>query len=326
MKQDDDATRMLGLLRLLEGLNSAEDIKKTLDIIATENGGAGGRFRVTEQAMLLQKWAEMDPKAAAEYADRRHDFSRFTGMNAVLRTWLKSNPEDAIAWAEQNGGGNGGQGGPGGRGPGGGNFAVASLIAPLAEKDLDRALKLASDQPVSNARGRMIDTLVDQMIAQKGDDMARNSISDMADSPFRAGMAERFTQKLADSDPQKAGDFAKTLPAGDTRQRALSQVVGQWAQKDVVAAGQFLQGLPNSPDLDAARQQYAQTVAKQDPQAAMPWAQTITDPKQQADAIQRVLRSWVQVDAAGAQAWGAANNVAVPQPGQGGGFRGRRGN
>jgi hypothetical protein len=274
----------------------------------------------------------MDPKTAADYALSQQNFTRITGMNAVLRTWLKANPDDAIAWAQQNGtnaGGPGGFGGRGGGGNGGGdNWAVASIIEPLAEQNLDRAVKVAADQPVSRSRGMMIDSLVDQMIAQKGSDVARNSISDMEDSPFRAGMAERLTQKLAESDPKQAADYAKSLPAGDTRQRALSEVVSQWAQKDVVAAGQFLQGLPNSPDLDPARQQYAQTVAKQDPQAAMPWAQTITDPKQQADAIQQVLRNWVRVDAAGAQAWGTANNVTVPQPGQGGGngFRGRRGN
>jgi hypothetical protein len=241
---------------------------------------------------------------------------------------MKTDTEAAVAWAQESGAANAGQGGGGfgGRGGPGGNWAVASLMEPLAEKDLDRAVKLASDQPVSVARGRMIDSLVNQMIAQRGEDTARNSISELADSPFRAGMAERLAQNMADSDPQKTGDWVKTLPAGDTRERALTQLMDTWAGKDLVAAGNYLQSLPASPDLDGARKSYAQAVAKQDPQAAMPWAQTISDPQQQAQAVRQVLGQWNAQDPQAAQQWATSNNVQIPQGGgRGGGNRGNRG-
>src|SRR4030095_11687336 len=204
LKLDDEAVRMLGFLRLLEALNNPDDIKAALELIAKEGNG---RFRVTEQSMLLQKWAQIDPKSAAAYASSQRDFSRFTGMNAVLRTWLKTNPEDAIAWAEQNGvqNQNGQQGdrGPGRGGPEDGNWAIATLIGALAQQNLERALELAKNQTERRARGRMIDTLVDEMLAQRGMDAARNEMMDLPDDAFRAGMAGRLVEKMmANADPK----------------------------------------------------------------------------------------------------------------------------
>ncbi len=100
LKLDDEAMRMLGFLRLMEGLTKPEDIKAVLDIIGKDNRGG---MRMTEQAMLLQKWAKIAPADAASYANSQRDWSKFNGLNAVLKTWVKDSPEEAIAWAEKNG-------------------------------------------------------------------------------------------------------------------------------------------------------------------------------------------------------------------------------
>jgi hypothetical protein len=325
LKVDDEAVRMLGFLRLLEALTDPDDIKKALELISKENGG---RFRITETSMLLQKWAQMDPKAAAAYASAQRDFSRFVGMNAVLRTWLKSNPDEAIAWAEQNGvqqNQNGDQGnrGQGRGGPDDGNWAIATLIGPLAQQDLDRAMELAKSQTESRARGRMIDTLVDEMLAQRGMDAARNTLTDLPDNAFRAGMAGRIVEKmLENSDPKDVVKLAWNFPSGETRERAMSEAIRRIADDDPVAAANFVKDFGNSPDLDSSKARLAFQIAGKDAEGAIIWAQSITDPKQQLETLQRLLPGIARQNPDLAQQYAAQLGIQIQQ-GRGGPDGGR---
>jgi hypothetical protein len=331
LKQDDEAIRMLGFLRLLEALEKPEDIKAVLDVIGKDQRGG---FRSTEQALLLQKWAKIAPTDAAAYANSQRDWSRFNGLNAVLKTWVKSNPEEAIAWAEKNGvqqGADGQPGGPGRGGPGGedGNWAVATLIGSLSKTSLDRALQVAAEQPYSRARGRMADTLVSELISQRGADAARDTVMGIADEQFQAGMARELAQRMARENPQDAASWANGLPAGETRQRAMAEVIQEWAQKDAVAAGTYLQGLGNSPEFDRARQDYARSVVRIDPEAAWPWTEAITDPERRAETQQEVLGSLARRDQEAAKVFAQTHGVEYTPTnrggGPGGGNFGRRG-
>ena len=322
LKQDDEALRMLGFLRLLEALNNPDDIKTALDVIGKDGRG----FRMTEQAMLLQKWAKLAPADAATYANSQRDWAKFNGLNAVLKTWVKANPEDAIAWAEKNGAPQGNDAQQNGRGPGeDGNWAVATLIGTLSKTSLERAMDIAANQPYSRARGRMADTLVNELIAQRGETAAREAVMAITDEQFRAGMARELAQRMASKDPQGTAAWANGLPAGETRERAMAEAISEWAQKDAVAAGQYLQQLGPSPEFDRARQDYAQRVVRNDPEGAIAWAQSITDEQRRNDTTRDVLRSWVQRDAPAAQAWAQTNGVQVPQAGGPPSFGGRGG-
>lgn len=303
LQQDDEENRMLGFLRLLDTLDTPEDLRMALEVFST---GEFRRSRSTEQSMLLQKWAKLDAKAAATYAGELGDWSRFTAMNAVLRTWLKSDSEAAIAWAQKNGASEQDQ-----RRRDEGNWAIATMIEPLAQQSLGRALQVAANQPVSRARGRMIDTLIDELVSQRGEESARNSIIDLPDDPFRAGMAARLASKSAESNPSATAAWAWSLPVGDTRQRAMAEAIAQWSEKDAVAAGNYLLQLGGSPELDGARQRYAGEVLKQDPEGALSWASAITDEKQRQDTTQWALRNWMKRDQPAAQAWASAHGMAI---------------
>ncbi|MEQ1858568.1 MAG: hypothetical protein ABMA13_01380 [Chthoniobacteraceae bacterium] len=317
LKQDDESMRMLGFLRLLEALKDPAEIKSVLEVIAKD---PNGRYRMTEQAMLLQKWTKLDPAEAATFASGLRDWSRFNGLNAVLKTWVKDSPEAAIAWAEKNGAPTEG-GGQRGIGPGGedGNWAVATLVNSLAKSSLDRAIDVAANQPYSRARGRMADTLISELISQRGLEAARSAVLDQTDEQFRAGMARELAQRLVDKDPKDAAGWANGLPAGETRQRAMAEVIGEWAQKDPVAAGSYLQQLGPSAEFDRARQDYAQRVVRNDPEGAIAWAQSITEEERRNDTMRDLLRSWGQRDGAAAQTWAQANGVPFTPPQQRGG-------
>jgi hypothetical protein len=330
LKVDDEAVRMLGFLRLLEAMNNPDDIKAALELIAKEGNG---RFRMTEQSMLLQKWAQIDPKAAAAFASTQRDFSRLTGMNAVLRTWLKANPEEAIAWAEANGVQNQneeqGNRGPGRGGPEDGNWAIATLIGPLAQQNLERAMELTKEQADSRARGRMIDTLVDEMLAQRGMDATRNTLSDLPDDAFRASMASRLVDKMmADADAKDVAAQAWNFPSGETRERAMGEVVRRLADDDPVAAATLIQQYGNSPDLDRARINLVYEIANKDGGAAVVWLGAISDKQDQLATAQRVLPQIARQNPQLAQDTAAQYGIDLAslqqrRGGDGGGFGGR---
>jgi hypothetical protein len=308
---EDEAVRMLGFLRLMEAMKSPDEIKAALDVIGSQRNS---RVRLTEQAMLLQKWAQLDTKGAAGYASAMRDWARFNGLNAVMQQWVKSDPESAIAWANQNGMPSGGEDAR--RDNEEGNWAVATLMGSLARTSLDRAIQLAAEQPASRARGRMIDTVINELVAQRGEEAARNALLNLPDDPFRAGMAGELAERYANADPAAAAKWASNLPAGDTRQRAIAEAVAQWADKDAIAAGTYLQTLGSSPVYDDARQRYAYEVVRKDPEGALTWALAIADETQRTQSIQGLLRDWMRRDAATAQAWAAANGIAVSARGE----------
>ena len=66
LKQEDEIARKSGFMRLLESLQTSEDLEKALNVVLANNGG---RSRSGEYSMLLQKWAQVDPKLAMGFLE-----------------------------------------------------------------------------------------------------------------------------------------------------------------------------------------------------------------------------------------------------------------
>ncbi len=334
--QEDEIARMSGFMMLLEKVNTPADFELALNTVL-QNGNGGGRNR--EYSMLLQKWAKLDPKSAMAYVQEVKDNgAKFGGMNTVLTTWARTNPQEAIAWAKANGVN------PEGR-EGDGNWALSAVIAQLAKSDLGQALQLAQGEPQSRARGRMVDTLVSQLISQKGLQAARDAAMGMTDEALRNGMIRQLAGRMASDDPQKTVAWLSSLPAGETKNSALADAVAQWAQKDAVAAAAYMTTLPAGLETDEPRARFARSVVRTDPAGALAWSASITDPEARARSLTDVVGSWMRRDADAAKQWVATSTLpeetktqilaatAAPRGpggpgggGQGAGFQGRGGN
>lgn len=303
LKQEDDIVRMTGFLKLLETLNSPEDIKKALDIVSAQRG-RGGWDRMSrggEMVMLLQKWAQLDPKGAVAFADASGGRDeKWFATSTVLRTWTRTQPHEALAWAEQHGN-------TGGEGEG--NFALMAVVSQLAKSDLDRAIQAAGTQELSRARGRMMETLVSELISQRGEDAARASVLDLPPGSFRDNMIAQLAGRLADANAATTVEWVMGMPAGDARNRALAETINQWAEDDPTAAGNYLSRLPASAETDSARERYSWQVVRRDPEGALAWAATISDEQSRARTIENLVRTWARRDEAAAKAW-----VARSQP------------
>ena len=307
LKQEDEIARMSGFMRLLESLQTSEDLEKALNVVLANSGG---RSRGGEYSMLLQKWAQVDPKLAMDFLEKQKDpGAKFGGYRSVLSTWTKNNPQEAIAWAEANGvqqpaegaeGGNPGQGNQG-------NWAMAGIVAQLAKTDVSWALRLTESQPFSMARGRMIDSLADQLVSQKGDTAAREAAMGISDENLRASMVARLTGQLARKDPAAAEQWVMSMPAGDTRKKAMSEFIGQLADKDPTAAATFLTKIPPSVESDDSRARLAQNVVRKDPETALAWAGSITDEKMRTSTTGNLVGDWLRRDSDAAKKWVAAS-------------------
>ncbi len=332
LAQEDEATRMTGFLRLLETLNSPADIEEALKVIS-DNGERGrGPMRVSrEYGLLLERYTKLDAKAAAAYASdpKRSNEERWIGTGTVLKTWTRLDPEAAIAWAEANG--NPPTDGNNQRGPDG-NWAVASVVGQLARTNIDRAMEVAASQDVSRSRGRMMDTLINELLAQREETGARDALLALPAGTFRDGILAQLAGRLADKDGPGTAQWVLALPPGDGRTKALTQVIGQWTRDDAAAVGKFMNNFPLGAESDPLRETYATSVVRTDPPGALAWAGTITTPETRDRTIQNIVNDWKRRDQTAALAWVAAASLddnfkaTLSAPGGGGGRRGGPGN
>lgn len=304
LKQDDEIVRTTAFLRLLSALETPEDLRKALEIVSASGGRGGWRGAgMREMTMLLQKWTQIDTKGAADYAKELNNNERWFTTSVVLGTWARINPDEALAYAEVNGQG---------PNPEDGNWGVATVVSQLAKSDVDRALQVASTQDLSRARGRMMDVVISELVAQRGEDAARNTVMSLPPSTFRDNLTAQLAGRLADKDgPGTAQWVMNSVPAGEARSRALAETVNRWADKDPVAAGNFLSQLPVTTETDPARERYAFEVLRQDPEGALAWANTISAEEQRTKAVENLVRAWMRRDRAAAERWVASSSLPV---------------
>lgn len=300
LKQEDEIARMSGFMRLLDLLNTGEEIAQALDAVSIANNGW---TRGREFSMLLQKWAQLDPAKAMAYVQAsKSEEARSLGYRAVLSTWTRRDPQQAIAWAKQD---------VGSSSSADGNWAVATIVGQLAKTDPDWALRLTQEETRSVARGRMVEAVIGQFLSQRGEAAAGEMVMAIPEETLRQGMMARLAGQLAASNPAAAAQWVGTLPAGEGRQRALTELVGQWSEKDPAAAATYLGKFPISPETDESRGVLARKVVRDDPEGALAWASTISEDQFRTRAVTDLVRNWLRRDADAAGKWVQASQLPV---------------
>ena len=308
LSQDDEIARTTGFMMLLEKLNTPAEIEAALVAVHASGRNDWGGRSSREASMLLQKWTKLEPKSAMAYVQKLEDQrAKFGGMNTVLQTWTRSNPQEAVAWAKANGASE--TPAEGGSDRPTGNWAMSSVLGQLAKTDLGQAIELAQAEPVSMARGRVIETLVSQLVSQRGAAAARDAALAITDESMRAAMVRRLAGEAANSDPAQAVAWVAKLPAGPAKTSALAETVAQWARKDATAAAAYMATLPAGPENDEPRASFARSVVRTDPAGAIAWSNSITDPKARAESLTDVVGSWMRSDADAAKKWVAASQL-----------------
>lgn len=279
----DPVSRMADYLTFLKSLDGNEAHTAALGALL-ENFNPRERGR--ELQMLMTQWGGRDPESALASVKERKDWIGGWAANTVLSNWAQKDPDQAIAWATENG--------KEGAATDQGNSYLAGVLGGLAKTDLDRASTLAESMGRSRARGEVMDKVLDQFFAQRTPDAARDWVTGLQESPFKNGVLGKLAGRLADKDATSAAKWAGTLPESEAKPYVMAQVVERWSKDNPNEAGAWLNQFPPSAATDQPRETFAWQVQKDDPEAAIAWASTITDEGRRSKATRELVKNWFQ--------------------------------
>jgi hypothetical protein len=230
--------------------------------------------RMTEYAMLLSAWGKTDPLQALAYAQANtgNRFARTT----ILSTWATYDAAGAIQWAEQNHEPQEGEGNP----------WMIGIIQGLASTDPARASQLLTAMPFSEERGEALSALLPSILA-KGDDAAKAWAEAITDDALKQGAIGRLAETMAEKDPAGTADWLMRNP-GEAADRSMDNVISAWMDKDQDSAIAYYKGLPAGDVRSNALRGVANSMAMEDPRAAADFLDANA-----ADANDRVYQQFV---------------------------------
>ncbi len=252
------------------------------------------RFQLGETA--FSHWAQMDPRAAWDYAalNPRRDLppERFGhilrglggGDISTALAFLAEHPQgelrenmheigEALDQLYQRGG--------------------HAKILPWLERLADGPLKDAATNRLIDQWARYEPSAAARWMEAQGNLLVETI----------TGARKELASSWADVNPLQALDYFNQLPA-DQRQDAYYELIfKRWLDSDKNAAAAYLADLPSSPALDRPIEQYAYDIMQQDPGLTMPWVESISDPRRRWKAITRVAAVWKEQNPAALAAY-----------------------
>ncbi len=209
---------------------------------------------------------------------------------------------------------------------------VSALINSLAQADPKAAAELVTQMPTDRRKGDAVTNVA--MRYSRSDTpsalaWAETLTGDQRNSAF-SGIAYTWTQQdpkaafdyyakheimaadgymvnqalrnWAQSDSTEALAWARTLPEGKLKDRALSTVVVSMADHDPREAAKMIGSLPANSQDDAAGNLAARW-ASNDPNAAAQWAANLPEGDARSKATRNVVATWAERDVAKTAAW-----------------------
>jgi hypothetical protein len=282
----------------LDGPAAMEYVNSLEDTDSGGDRGRGGRGRggrdgggtvLRNSTAVMSGWAEVDPQNAVAYASENGDASARGGRNplmlSAMQGWANTNIEGAINYAMTEIDTSSDQGG---RGRGGGieNF----LIARYVNEDPQAAGQWALSQSDPETRNDAIGTIARSMAGDSPQDAAlwAQAISDPeAQSEALRGTASGWARE----DPQAAMEWAMNIEDQTVSSQATRTALGTWARED-----------PYSATL-------SQSLIREDPEMALLWAESISDPALQTKTLAPITEGWMKKNPEQATEWINASNL-----------------
>lgn len=284
----------------------------------------------------LEKCAATDPKLALElaaaWARNRDEHYRLAW--AIVSRWASFAPRDAWIWAQANAQAIAMPDEP--------SLLVACFQAAAASTEPQRVLAwivtgLDASQPIS-ARAALVDAGVAALVGAGRVNLARVAIErcesadpkavsataltnvafavlhsespeaaaawldQLVDAPARSVARGALAGEWAERQPERALDWARTLPAGSNRESALSHALGAWAGHDSTAAANWFLQHEQTADADRLIPALIEQsrMAYTNPVAAIGWADLVRDPSLRSNSFAAVLQQWAEQDRAAA--------------------------
>jgi hypothetical protein len=289
---DTPLDRSKAMNAVVEAADSAagELLANTINQVAPESLPPNTQRRLVGQAAA--KWSEIDAPAAAHFMDTIASSATafFPDLRNIAANWAASDPQAALAWAQERDASTAGAA----------RMATNGAISGWWQKDPAAAEAYVASHLNTLTDRQMALTLASQ-IFQIDPRRAMDWVNSLPDIEARRQADSLLANQMSWTDPKAAADWAAHLP-DDVRSSALSSTISIWSMNNPAAAAEWL-GTLNGAVRDQAVSDYSSAVSRTDPINALNWAAAISDPRTRDTRTEAIIRSWMQRSPADAQAW-----------------------
>lgn len=254
---------------------SSPNYKAALEVA----GMADGLTRTEAMEALIETWVASDPVVAADWAGSLPAGNfRDDAMSALMFHWGLSAPAEAAAWMARTGIDD--------------PEAASVLAGRWAAADALAASGWAASQPDPLLRHDAI-LAVAGAWAGHAPQAAAAWVASLP-AAEKPGATATLIGAWADSDPAAAAAWLGQQPdAGQESQlAAVSVLATAWAESSPGAVSKYINSLPEGPVREAASSQFAIAAAPAAPAEALTWAMNLTDPLQRNQVVADACESW----------------------------------
>lgn len=240
--------------------------------------------------MMLMRWVELDPAAAAVYVQTHGDLYDGNSQSAkiIAATWGASDPVAAITWAKTV------------QDPQHRKRIIKAIIVAAARRDLANATRVAEKEvPESMTDGSFGEAIGK---AKKKDDpeQAARAIEALNDTQNIA----RAAMDWASKDPEAALKWAEGISDEEMRKNALGGMGFIYAQARPEEVALQIDALKESTVWSRATARCAAIgLGRKDLKAASAWAASIKLKQEREEAISGLMSLYAQTNAHGAREW-----------------------
>ena len=215
-RTESDPMRGEELLSAVVGNTAPRDVPALLDALSTRN--QDGVLRDLE-LRLLRRWAENDPRSAADWVTRTAAGPlRTEAINSISIAWASQDPAAAANWARQL-------------------PAIAERQSALLQTAYEaartapqEALTLAAELNAGPARNDLVTHAAMQWAATEPEKAAKWA-GQIQDRPLRERVLSTIAAAWGDTDPAAAARLAvDSLHPGRLQDEAVIGIVARWVQ------------------------------------------------------------------------------------------------
>ena len=218
-----------------------------------------GQARSRALAAATQMWAQNDPAAAVVWVWQNNPpTEKEDSMREPFSTWLKSAPDEALAWALAL---------PAGKTQ---DELAANGIVHLASTDPRRAAELMKTKLSSDSQSRAADGLATNW-AESDPVAAAAWAEQLPESDARGSALMRVTEKWAEADPAAAARWVDRFPPGQRRTIMVIALAGQTLDGDPEGALAWMASIGDADVRAAQINHLAGRWLNDDPAAARKW-------------------------------------------------------
>ncbi len=281
--------------RLIDGKNDFQRVRTLYEYsLSLDAGALPGAVNEAMQlplshrnmalGVLFARWAELDPAAAARYAQllpksANAGFLRRT----ALTSWAEKDLPAALAWAQSLEKGDAR------------NDSIAAVAGQLAKRDPNGALKLIAE----NFAGRDAANAYDNVFsawAENDFPAAYAAAQGITDPGMRTRAMRAALNQRVDSDPRMVLEVLREAKLSELRWDIGNRAMTRWLERDLSAARDYALALPAGEMRDQGMQAVAREMGRLDPNGALDWLRELPDNSSRDDAIQALFSTWAGSD------------------------------